>query len=504
MYYYAEPTAACASFLRSESPRRLELLRSLGLAGRRRAQRLCRGARLRHLSPAELASHHARKKLGRARAGSERAPASRCCGRHGRRSRRPALGKPARRGRGDADARSALGAGARRCTPPLRWRRPASAARQSAARRACGFTRLDPGEIAEYVASGEPFDKAGAYGIQGRAASLVEAIDGDFYTVMGLPLARVVRTLRRLGFTLPTHEIALATRAPTSGEQIIFTYRDERKLFALIGIIIVAALLALLQIGAQRSGETVARSRTPRSSIFAVARKRDRCDDSHGAHDRHDGASSLPRLESDNAQLRRRNRRLAKENARLAELAAAYAAPAAVRPGVAALRRHRGPRDRLSARERIARRDDRQGLERRRPSRRRSGRRRRRRRARRLRSRRFRARSLLVTDYTSRIPAVVRRGRWWGIARGNLTSVVVEYVEQDAPLRAGDVVVTGEGRSFHSGVPIGTIAAIERGNSTLYQTADLEAFRRSRRPRPRCRRLEVNRTSRRSSGRLGT
>ena len=65
------------------------------------------------------------------------------------------------------------------------------------------FYRLEADEIAEYVATGEPLDKAGAYGIQGRAAALVEAIDGDFYTVMGLPLARFVRALRRLGFTLP-------------------------------------------------------------------------------------------------------------------------------------------------------------------------------------------------------------------------------------------------------------------------------------------------------------
>jgi septum formation protein len=65
------------------------------------------------------------------------------------------------------------------------------------------FYRLQPGEIAEYVATGEPMDKAGAYGIQGRAAALVERIDGDFYTVMGLPLSRVVRAMRRLGFTLP-------------------------------------------------------------------------------------------------------------------------------------------------------------------------------------------------------------------------------------------------------------------------------------------------------------
>lgn len=66
------------------------------------------------------------------------------------------------------------------------------------------FYPLEPEEIAAYVAGGESLDKAGAYGIQGRAASLVEAIDGDFYTVMGLPLGRFVRTLRRLGFALPT------------------------------------------------------------------------------------------------------------------------------------------------------------------------------------------------------------------------------------------------------------------------------------------------------------
>lgn len=65
------------------------------------------------------------------------------------------------------------------------------------------FYPLDADEIAEYVATGEPLDKAGAYGIQGRAAALIEAIDGDFYTVMGLPLARVIRALRRLGFVLP-------------------------------------------------------------------------------------------------------------------------------------------------------------------------------------------------------------------------------------------------------------------------------------------------------------
>lgn len=71
------------------------------------------------------------------------------------------------------------------------------------------FYRLDDDEITGYIASGEPMDKAGAYGIQGRAASLVASIEGDFYTVMGFPLARFVRALRQLGFSLPAAKSAL-------------------------------------------------------------------------------------------------------------------------------------------------------------------------------------------------------------------------------------------------------------------------------------------------------
>jgi septum formation protein len=65
------------------------------------------------------------------------------------------------------------------------------------------FFALGDAEIAAYVASKEPMDKAGAYGIQGYGATLVERVDGDFYTVMGFPLARFVRTLRGLGISLP-------------------------------------------------------------------------------------------------------------------------------------------------------------------------------------------------------------------------------------------------------------------------------------------------------------
>ncbi len=64
------------------------------------------------------------------------------------------------------------------------------------------FVPLAPEQIEEYVATGEPLDKAGAYGIQGRGAALVERIDGDFYTVMGFPLGEFVRSLPLLGYGL--------------------------------------------------------------------------------------------------------------------------------------------------------------------------------------------------------------------------------------------------------------------------------------------------------------
>ena len=60
------------------------------------------------------------------------------------------------------------------------------------------FYPLTDEEIRGYVATGEPMDKAGAYGIQGKGSLLVEKIDGDFYTVMGLPVAALYRALRTL------------------------------------------------------------------------------------------------------------------------------------------------------------------------------------------------------------------------------------------------------------------------------------------------------------------
>ena len=61
------------------------------------------------------------------------------------------------------------------------------------------FRKLHDDEIDAYIATGEPMDKAGAYGIQGYGATIVECVDGDFFAVMGLPLARLVALLRDLG-----------------------------------------------------------------------------------------------------------------------------------------------------------------------------------------------------------------------------------------------------------------------------------------------------------------
>jgi septum formation protein len=56
-------------------------------------------------------------------------------------------------------------------------------------------------EIADYVASGDPMDKAGAYGIQGFASRWILRIEGDYSNVVGLPVARVWRMLREAGFS---------------------------------------------------------------------------------------------------------------------------------------------------------------------------------------------------------------------------------------------------------------------------------------------------------------
>ena len=64
------------------------------------------------------------------------------------------------------------------------------------------FRELEPEEISNYIATGEPMDKAGAYGIQGLGALLVSGIDGDYFNVMGLPVYRLGRILADFGMDL--------------------------------------------------------------------------------------------------------------------------------------------------------------------------------------------------------------------------------------------------------------------------------------------------------------
>ncbi len=64
------------------------------------------------------------------------------------------------------------------------------------------FRPLSEREIAAYIATGEPMDKAGAYGIQDRASLFVRGIEGDYFNVVGLPLCRLGEMLKQLGIEL--------------------------------------------------------------------------------------------------------------------------------------------------------------------------------------------------------------------------------------------------------------------------------------------------------------
>jgi len=75
------------------------------------------------------------------------------------------------------------------------------------------FRPLSDPEIAQYVATGEPMDKAGAYGIQGYGATIVERIVGDYFAVMGLALGRLVRLMAEVGVEYRFGELRDAAKA---------------------------------------------------------------------------------------------------------------------------------------------------------------------------------------------------------------------------------------------------------------------------------------------------
>lgn len=73
------------------------------------------------------------------------------------------------------------------------------------------FRVLRDDEIEAYIATGEPMDKAGAYGIQGYGATIVERVEGDYFAVMGLPLVRLVGLMRDVGVRYRFGEIMTST-----------------------------------------------------------------------------------------------------------------------------------------------------------------------------------------------------------------------------------------------------------------------------------------------------
>ncbi len=238
----------------------------------------------------------------------------------------------------------------------------------------------------------------------------------------------------------------------------IFTYRDERKLFAVVGTIIVAALLALLQLDFVRSGRPnpVAIGITTASAWlqFAAASV------SNASRDGIASIVNLPQLTRDNAALRAQVATLGDENRTLAETLARVPAEASLAraqlrepDGVAAtvigydpegaqrtITIDRGARDDgvMTGDGVVGRIVEVDPLS---------------------------SRVLLLSDPTSRLPALVQRGRWWAIAVGTQQHVKLRFVSQDAVLRVGDLVVTGEGRSFHAGIPIGRIRSVDAMNA---------------------------------------
>ncbi len=75
------------------------------------------------------------------------------------------------------------------------------------------FHSLSDADITAYIATREPMDKAGAYGIQGFGATIVERVDGDYFAVMGLPLQLLVGVLRELGVRYGFGPLAVETPA---------------------------------------------------------------------------------------------------------------------------------------------------------------------------------------------------------------------------------------------------------------------------------------------------
>jgi septum formation protein len=183
--------------LASASPRRQELLRKVGLSFRVSPSQVEERVEV-PMNPAQLVEHLASIK---ARDVAERHPGALVLGADtivvidGQ-----VLGKP----RDQADAIRMLEMLSGRSHQVMTGVAIVAGGRELVAHEvtAVHFRRLSREEIERYVDSGEPMDKAGAYGIQGRAAAMIQGIEGDYYNVVGLPLCRTVQMLSSFGVTV--------------------------------------------------------------------------------------------------------------------------------------------------------------------------------------------------------------------------------------------------------------------------------------------------------------
>jgi rod shape-determining protein MreC len=238
----------------------------------------------------------------------------------------------------------------------------------------------------------------------------------------------------------------------------IFTYRDERKLFAVIGAIIAASLVALVQLQFARQGRP-----SPLTSAITTAYAY--LDVAFGvtmtaARDGVGYVIDLPQLARENAELRAQNAALSTENLTLRETLARVPSQLAIEraqarypAGIPALVVAYDPENKeqivtidKGSQAGVSRGDgvvNDSGVV-----------------GRVIEADPLTSKVLLITDYTSNLPAIVQQGRWWGIASGTLTRINLHYVSQDARLKVGQAVVTGEGRSFHAGLLIGHIASV--------------------------------------------
>ena len=175
--------------LASASPRRVELLRSAGIDFVQRPARIDESAR-----PGEEADQYVLR-LAAEKARAAWRPGYRALGADTVVARgRELLGKPRDERHAGRMLRSLSGRGHRVLTGVAVYDGETCATRCVETR--VRFRRLRESEIEAYVATGEPLDKAGAYGIQGGAAAFVDAVDGSYSNVVGLPLETVAELLR--------------------------------------------------------------------------------------------------------------------------------------------------------------------------------------------------------------------------------------------------------------------------------------------------------------------